>query len=329
MALVLTVLFVLTLAGCGGGDKAAAPAEGDKKEAPAKTQVMVIGTGDVGGTFYPVGSAVAKIMNDNVPGVKVTVESTGGSVDNARMVASGELQFGMCMGDIASNALNGKDPFKEPGPKITSLFATYSSVSQWVVNANSGIKSFADMKGKSIAVGMPASGSEVVSGMVIKAAGIDYPNAIKPQYIGVAEGANGVRDGQIDVAHQIGGVPTGGYLDLAQTKDVKFISMTDDIINKVHEQAPFYTKMIIPANTYKGQTEDVASIGVKCLFIANADVSEEMAYNIVKAIWENMDTMRASHATLKAMTPEFVASDLPVPLHPGAAKYWKEKGILK
>jgi len=295
----------------------------------ASPLVGAIGTGDVGGTFYPVGSTFAKIINDKIPNTKMTVQSTGGSVDNARMVGTGELVFGMAVGDIAYQALKGEGPFKKAGPKITSLFATYSSVSQWVVLDSSPIKTFADMKGKKIAVGMPASGSEVVSGAVIKAAGFEYPKDINPRYIGVAEGADGVRDGQIDVACQIGGVPTGGYLDLAQTKDVRFIPMTDKMIAILLKNMPAYSKIPLPANTYRGQTKDIASIGVKALFIANADiVSNEMAYNICKAVWENMDQVRSGHATLKAMTKDFIAKDLAVPLHPGAAKYWKEKGII-
>ena len=334
VTLATLILLVLPNFGCGSKptatpstDPAAKPAT--VAEVPKDGKVFAIGTGDVGGTFYPVGAALAKVINDKMPGYKVTVQSTGGSVDNSRMVGTGELVFGMAMGDVAFDALKGQGKFKAPLPKVTALFATYSSISQWIALDSNKANTMADLKGKKVSVGMPGSGSEVASAMILKAAGLKYPEDIIPQYIGVAEGCEAVRDGFADVTHAMGGVPFGGFLDLAETKNTKMIPVDKAIIEKIKATAPYYYLTQIPANSYKGQKEAVDTLGVKCLFLMNGDLSEDLAYTITKTIWENAESLRANNASLKEMTDTFVTSDLPVPLHPGAVKFWKEKGLLK
>lgn len=332
LPLVISIALCILIVGCSS--KAQAPAKEDTKKsegpAPAKSlQTYVIGTGDVGGTFYPVGATISKIVNEKVPGLRLTVESTGGSVDNARMVGTGEMMFGMCMGDIAFDAMKGKGKFQgNPAPDIRALFGVYPSVAQWITLKQSGITSITQFKGKRISVGMPGSGSEATAKIILETYGLTYDD-FKPQFLGVGEGANAVRDGTLDVAFAIGGVPFGGFLDLSQTKDARLIPMEDEYVKKFLEKYPMYFKTDIPANTYKGQDTPVQTVGVKCLFIINAKAPDELAYKVTKAIWENMDIMHAGHAATKSMTKEFVASDLPVPLHPGAEKYWREQGILK
>lgn len=292
--------------------------------------IFAVGTGDVGGTFYPVGSAIIKIMNNYVKGVRATAECSEGSVDNSRMVGSGELLFGLAMGDIAYNAFAGKDKFSTPNPNITCLFATYPSISQWATLERYNIYSIKDLKGQKVSVGMPGSGSEVSSSIIIKTANIQYPGEILPAYMGCGEGAAAVRDGHVVAAHTIGGVPFGAYVDLFKTKNASLIPLSKGIIKEITEKYPFYTAAEIPANSYPGQDEAVDSISVKCLFLANKEVvSEELAYNITKAVWEHLSILTEEHAALKAMKKEFIVSDLPVPLHPGAERYWKEVGVLK
>ncbi|MFW6102017.1 MAG: TAXI family TRAP transporter solute-binding subunit [Bacteroidota bacterium] len=293
----------------------------------AGMKFLTIGTGDVGGTFYPVGSTISKIINDNVDGVKANVESTGGSVDNSRMVGQGELQLGMAMGSVAYSAKNSIGKFENtPFPELRILFATYPSISQWIALEKTPVNSVYDLEGATIAVGMAGSGSEVVSKMTLNAAGITY-DQITPKFLGVAEGAAAVRDGQADVAHAIGGIPFGGYLNLSETKSTKLIPVDKAIIEKIREDKPYYYQAKIPANSYKGQAEGVQSIGVKCVFIASTDLSDELAYDIVKSVWNNMDVMHSGHKATQHMTEDFVAQDLPFELHPGARKFWKEQGL--
>ena len=293
----------------------------------AGMKFLTIGTGDVGGTFYPVGSTISKIINDNVDGVKANVESTGGSVDNSRMVGQGKLQLGMAMGSVAYSAKTGIGKFKDTKfPELRVLFATYPSISQWIALEKTPVNSIYDLKGTTIAVGMAGSGSEVVSKMTLNAAGITYED-ITPKFLGVAEGAAAVRDGQADVAHAIGGIPFGGYLNLSETKTTKLIPVDEAIVAKIREDKPYYYQAKVPAKSYKGQEEDVQSIGVKCVFIASTDLSDELAYEIVKSVWSNMDVMHSGHKATQHMTEDFVARDLPFELHPGARKFWKEQGL--
>lgn len=293
----------------------------------AATQFLTIGTGDVGGTFYPVGSTISKIINDNIDGVKANVESTGGSVDNSRMVGQGKLQLGMAMGSVAYSAKVGIGKFEGMTfPKLRVLFATYPSISQWIALKDTPVDSIYDLKGKKIAVGMAGSGSEVVSKMTLNAAGISY-DEITPKFLGVAEGAAAVRDGQADVAHAIGGIPFGGYLNLSETKSAKLIPVAAELVEKIREDKPYYYQANVPTNSYKGQKEDVPSIGVKCVFIATTDLSDELAYKIVKSVWTNMDVMHSGHKATQHMTEDFVAKNLPFALHPGAKKFWDEQGL--
>lgn len=295
-----------------------------------KLIIFAVGTGDFGGTFYPVGETISKIINEHVYGVKAYVEMTGGSMDNARMVGSGELLFGLAIGDVAYSAYNGEGHFSTAHPNLTCLFATYSSISQWVTLQSSPVNTVEDLRGEKIAVGMPGSGSEVLSRMVLKAAGINYPGEIVPLYIGVGEGAAAVRDGLITAAHTVGGIPFSAYESLAEEKPVKFLPLSQETIKTVIEETPYYYAAKIPARSYAGQLEEINTLGVKCLFLANKkDVSDELAYQITKAVWENMSLMISGHPSLRTMTEDFVATDLPVPLHPGAERYWREVGIIE
>ncbi len=335
LVLVLVLMFVFVVAGCSGSTDTGDAGQSDQKDTAKdsgdkgsdEVVFLTIGTGDVGGTFYPVGSTIAKIINDNVDGVKATVESTGGSVDNARMVGDGELQLGLSMGSVAYSAVDGSGKFDgQPRSKLRALFATYPSVSQWVTLKNSDIESIYDIKGKVAVLGMAGSGSEVDSKMILNAAGITYDD-ITPKFLGVGEGAAAVRDGQADIQHATGGIPFGGMLDLAETKDVKFIPVDKKIVDQIAKEKPFYYAAKVPANSYKGQEEEVSSIGVKVIFEASTDLSDELAYKIVKAVWENMDLMHSGHKATLAMTEDFVAKDMPIELHPGAKKFWEEQGL--
>lgn len=326
LAITLIICLLFSVVGCSNGSDTS-NAEGSNNSG---TKIFTMGTGDVGGTLYPVGSAIAKAINDTVSNYKVNVETTSGSPDNARMTNSGELDLGLVTGDVASMALNGVGAFEgKAAPKLRALFATFPSVSMWMALDESGVENVEELKGKKVSVGMAGSAAEVAANIIFTNAGFKYPDDIQVQYLGVGEGTDAVRDGHVVTHHAFGGYPQGGMLDLAETKNAHLLAYSDELLNKIVEANPYYYKATVPAGTYKGQDEDMKTFGVKCLFVASEDIDEETAYNITKAAWEKVEDLKSGHSSLAAMTEEFVASDLPIPLHPGAERYWREIGIIK
>ncbi|WP_312832989.1 TAXI family TRAP transporter solute-binding subunit [Sedimentibacter saalensis] len=327
LAITIMICLLFSVVGCSNGSDNSSSESTNKSSG---TQIFTMGTGDVGGTLYPVGSAIAKAINDTLPEYKVNVETTSGSPDNARMTGSGELDLGLVTGDVASMAMNGKGAFEGKAvPKIRALFATFPSVSMWMSLDESEVENVEDLKGEKVSVGMAGSAAEVAANIIFTNAGFKYPDDLDVQYLGVGEGTDAVRDGHVVTHHAFGGYPQGGMLDLAETKNAHLLAYSDELLNKIVEANSYYYKATVPAGTYKGQDKDMQTFGVKCLFIASEDMDEETAYQITKAAWEKIEDLKAGHSSLSAMTEDFVASDLPIPLHPGAERYWREIGILK
>lgn len=338
-ALALTLVFsmILVLVSCAASSapaaSSAAPSPASQpasSAAPAKTAIMTIGTADTGGTMYPVGSTIAKVINDNVPGVKINVETSAGSPDNARNLQGGQIDLGMISGDVAYESFNGIGKFADAkAPDIRVLSGTYPSLSNWMVLDSSGIEYVHELNGKKCAVGMTASTTEISARIAIEAAGIAYPDGVSAQFIGLGEGAEAVRDGVADATHGFAGVPIGGQLDLSNTKPAHLLKYTEEHLDKVIAANGSYYKTVIPAGTYKNQAEDVPTFGVKCLVCVNVKLDDEMAYQMAKALHTHPNDLIAGHASMKAMSdPKFMCTNLPIPLHPGAEKYYKEAGLL-
>jgi TRAP transporter TAXI family solute receptor len=349
IALSLALCMLLAVTACGGSaSKApaassaapaapassaapAAPASSAAPAAPAKPMIMTIGTGDVGGSFYPVGAALAKAVNDHVPGSKVNVETSAGSPDNARNTQSKDIDLGLCTADVALNAMAGEKAFEgKPSPDLRAIFALYGSVAQWLTLSDSGIEYVDDLAGKPASVGMTASATEIAAKAAITAAGISYPDGLKAQFLGIGEGADSVRDGTSIAVTAFGGLPQGGFLDLSATKSVRLLKFKPETLDKILAGNSSYYKAKLPLDVYKVvNTEPVETFGVKALVIVHADMSEEAAYNITKACLDNIPELIAGHASLKAMEDiNFVTTDLAIPVHPGAEKYFKEKGYI-
>lgn len=293
-------------------------------------QIMTIGSGGTGGVFYPIASALTSIVNNNVDGVKINNESTGGSSDNTRMVGEGEIELGFTAGDICYFAYNGIEDYEgNQLPDIRCLFAMYPSQASWTVTKASGIESLYDLAGKNLAVGMAGSGTENSARFELPLLGIDYPDGFNPMYIDANESADAMRTGQCDGMHGFGGNPQVALLELSQTFEIRCLPFPEEFIDKVIEARPYYYKSVMPANLYIGQDYEVPTYAVNTLCIINANVDEETAYQITKACWENVEQLYDSHSMMKNMVADFVTTGLTVPLHPGAERYWKEIGILK
>lgn len=338
IALALTMILVATA--CGGASTAApAPAASSapaSSAAPAaspapasgKTTILTIGTADTGGTMYPVGCTIAKVINDNVPGVKVNAETSAGSPANTVNLQAGEIDLGMIAGDVAYQAYTGTGKFEGKAcADIRALAACYPSLSNWIALDSSNLKYVEDLGGKKLAIGPSASATAIAANAALEAAGV---TAGATEYLGLTEGADSVGDGVHDAAHAFAGIPVGGFLNLTNIKAAHMLAYKEETLDKIIAANGSYYKAVIPAGTYNNQTEDIATFGVKCLVAVNASMDADLVSKMAEALQTHPDDLVAGHASMTAMTDAaFMCNDLPIPLHPGAEAYYKSAGLLK
>lgn len=293
----------------------------------AKTTFVSIGTGGTGGVYYPYGGGVAEIWNKHVKGVRAVAEVTGASVENTKLCDKGETLFGEIMSDVAYQAYHGEDKFEGKPQKILGMFVMYPNFFHLVALQKSGIQSVYDLKGKKVSVGAPGSGTEFMANLVFEGAlGIPYAD-LNVFRLSFNENANALKDGTIDAGVWCVAPPTSSIMDLATTHDVSIIPFKQDEIDKITAKFPFYSGFTLPADTYKGQNQDILTATVWNTFICNADLDEDLVYQLTKAVFENQADLIKIHPFGKYTTPENAAQHSVIPLHPGAIKYLKEKGV--
>jgi TRAP transporter TAXI family solute receptor len=297
---------------------------------PAAAQTttrLSIGTGGTGGVYYPMGGGMAAILSKHVKGWEATAEVTGASVANLQLIGQGKQDFGFSMADSAWDATKGLGKFKGREVDARTLMVLYPNKMHVVTVEGNGVNSVADLKGKRISTGEPNSGTEVMSLRLLEAAGI--AKDVERERLSVAEGVNAIKDRKIDGLIWVGGVPTAAITDLAATPGIT-VKLLDhaqyaDAMNK--KWGPLYVKGTIPAGSYKGQDKEAANIDVWNLLVADKKMSDEMAYTIVKTLMEHKDELVAVHREAKNITLEAQAGSSPIPMHPGAKKYWEERGV--
>jgi TRAP transporter TAXI family solute receptor len=326
-ALVLAVLLVLSVtAGCGGGGNA-----GDKTEEPkpAEKQFVSIATGGTSGTYFPIGGAIAEILNTKGGGVfNASAQSTGASIENIGLINDGKVEIAMVQNDAAFYAYDGSGVYTEKMPKVNGMCTLYNEPLQLVATSKSGIKSIADLKGKRVAVGAPGSINPINVEQIIGLYGLTF-NDIKTEYVSFAESAAQLKDGQLDASFVFAGYPTSAIIDVATQHDIVIVPLEDDKIEELTKKYPYYSKTMIPAGTYTlKEDKDINTITVRAMLIVNADLQEDMVYNATKAIFDNLDILHRSHSRAEDVTLETSQEGMSVPLHPGAEKYFKEKGVL-
>jgi len=320
--LAILVVFVMVaglIAGCGGG--------GDKKQEqkPAAQKFINIATGGTAGTYYPLGGAMAEIINKNIPGANASAQSTGASVANVNMLKDGKVDLALIQNDIAYYAVNGTEMFKDKKVDNFKGIATlYPETVQIVALEKSGIKSIADLKGKRVAVGARGSGTEANARQILEAYGITY-NAIKVQYLSFGEAASGLKDGNVDVAFVTAGFPTAAIQDIAVQNKVVLVPIEAAKADALIKKYPFYTKVNIPANTYQGQTAAADAVAVQAMLVVADKMDADTVYNITKAIYGNLDRIKAAHSVGKNITKETAQNGMSIKLHAGAEKFFKEK----
>jgi len=292
-------------------------------------QNISIATGGTGGVYYPLGGGMAAVLSKHVPGMQATAEVTGGSVDNLKLIGSGKPYIGLAMTDASLDAYRGEDKFKGNKVPLRTLMILYPNRMHVVTIEGRGINKMADLKGKRVSTGSPGSATEVMAFRVIEAAGLDKDSDMKRERLGVAESVNAVKDGKIDAFFWVGGLPTAAVTDLANTPGTK-LKLIDhaDVVSAMNKKyGNLYVQDAIPKDTYKGMDADNQQATVMNILVAHENMDEKTAYNIVKTIFDKRDDVIAVHkeaANFKLENQKAVAS--PIPFHPGALKYFAEKG---
>ena len=293
-----------------------------------QTARISITTGGTGGVYYPLGGGMANILSKYVPGLQATAEVTGGSVDNLKLIGQGKSEVGFTMVDAAYDAAQGLDKFKDNKIAARTLMVLYPNRMQVVTVEGSGINKMADLKGRRVSTGSPGSGVEIVALRVLEAMGMEKKD-IKQERLGVAESVNAIKDRKIDAFFWVGGVPTAALTDLAATPGIKMKLLDHgelaDAMNKKY--GPLYVKATIAAGGYAGQDKPVSNIDVWNILVASDKMSDQMAYNIAKTLFEKKADLVAVHKEAENIDLKNQTVQTPLPFHPGAKKYLEERGI--
>ncbi|MBO8159902.1 MAG: TAXI family TRAP transporter solute-binding subunit [Thermosyntropha sp.] len=311
--MLLTV--VLLAAGVGCGQKAGETSQ---------KRFLTIATGGTAGTYYPLGGAIAEVLNKNIEGMNATAASTGASVANTNQLKGGDADIAFIQNDIAYYAVNGVEMFN--GNKVEGLKALaslYPETCQVVTLKKTGIQSVADLRGKTVAVGAAGSGVEANARQILKAYGLTYDD-INVKYLSFAEAASSLKDGNVDAAFLTAGFPTAAVQDISAQHDVVILPVDGDVREKLINDYPFYTKITIPAGTYPKQDKDVESIAVMAMLVTTDKMDENLAYEATKAIFTNLDRLAAAHPIGKEINKQNAQKGLSIPLHPGAEKFFNE-----
>ncbi|MBN2050548.1 MAG: TAXI family TRAP transporter solute-binding subunit [Spirochaetales bacterium] len=301
-------------------------AGGQGEDGKEKTLFLTMGTGSPGGVYYPLGGGMAVVIEKTVPGVRCAAESTGASVENSRLVGIGDTDMGMVMGSVAYKAVKGEDPFEKSYP-LMSLFQMYPAPEHIITTAQSGIKSFADLKGKRISIDVPGSGCSAMAQAMLKEFGFDLEKDVKLADLTQSESVQALKDGVVDACFFNFAYPASAVMDIAATRDLVMIPIDKDFCDRLVKKYPYYVAVTIPAGTYPKVERDILCLGDSNVMVCNEDMPEDIAYSVVKAIYENVSVGQYAltniHPIAAQLTPENAVNS-PVPLHPGAKRYFDE-----
>ena len=305
---VCAVALAVGIAGCGGGDK---------------EQFINIATGGTAGTYYPIGGAIAEVLNKN--GMNASAQSTGASVANINMLKDKQVEIAIVQNDITYYAVNGEEMFKDGGKieNLSGIASLYPETCQFIVREDSGIKAITDLKGKRVAVGAAGSGAEANARQILEAYGITYED-VDEQFLSFAEGSYAIKDGTVDAAFVTAGYPTASVQDIASQNKIRILPVGDEQVKKLAEKYPFYTKTVIPAGTYQGFDEEVESVSVMAILVANDKIDAALGEKLTKAIFDNLDKISTAHSAAKNITKENALKGMDfIKMNEGAQKVLK------
>ncbi|MGY3585465.1 TRAP transporter TAXI family solute receptor [Bradyrhizobium sp. USDA 4341] len=291
-------------------------------------QFINVLTGGTSGVYYPLGVAIGKIYGDKIPDVKTQVQATKASVENLVLLQQGRGEIAFTLGDSLKAAWEGDTEagFKTKLDKLRTIGAIYPNYIQIVATAESGIKTLADLKGKSLSVGAPKSGTELNSRAILAAAGMSYKDLGKVEYLPFAESVDLMKNRQLNATLQSAGLGVASLKDLSTSSDITVVAVPKETVEKI---GPPFVSVIIPANTYTGQDKDVPTAAVVNYLVTSSAVSDDLAYQMTKLVYESLPELANAHAAGKEIKLAAAAIGSPVPLHPGAIRYYKEKGLIK
>ncbi|WP_461534885.1 TAXI family TRAP transporter solute-binding subunit [Spongorhabdus nitratireducens] len=290
-----------------------------------------IATGGTGGTYYPLGGMLAQVISNNaeLEGKKLsaTAETGNASVANAGLLSRGAIESAFVAADVLDAAYNGKNQFKnKPIKNLRALGALYPETVQLV--AQPGINKFSDLKGRTVSSGSPGSGQWQLLGDLLAVHGMDRDD-IKEDYSSFSQSAEKIKDGNLDASLITAGSPTASIVELSNGHAVSLVPLVGEPVEKLLEKQPYYAATTLPAGTYKGIDKDVQTLAVRAVWATHADLSDDIAYAVTKALYENTDTLAKVHVKGKEISIEKALESVSIPLHPGAERYYREKGIIK
>src|SRR5688572_11257154 len=297
--------------------------------AQAQQLRLTISTGGTGGVWYPMGGAMANVLSKSLPGASATAEVTGGSVDNIRLLATRKTDIGFSMVDSAYEGMTGTGKFKEKVPMRT-LAVVHQLVMHVVKAEGRGVEKMTDLKGKRVSTGSPGSGTEVMAVRILEAYGIDATKDIVRERLGVSEAVNALKDRKIDAFLHAAGIPLPAVTDISATPGirVRLIDHADAVDAMIKKYGPIYARGRIPARSYGGQERDALTVNVWGVIYVNENMSEKIAYDVVKTLFDKQADLVLAHRESANMTLENqTIGASPVPWHPGALRFFKEKGI--
>ena len=292
-------------------------------------QFVNVLTGGQSGVYYPLGVALSQIFAKDIPNARATAQVTKASAENLNLLQAGRGELALSLADAVSDAWKGNAEagFPKKLDKLRGLSATYNNYIQIVASADSGIKTLADLKGKRVSVGAAKSGTELNARAIFKAAGLAYADLAKVEYLPFGESVELMKNRQLDATLQSAGLGVASIRDLATAVKIVVIPVPADVVAKVGDAA--YQPSEIPANTYTGQTEAIPTAAIPNFLVTHSGVSDDLAYRMAKAMYDNIDTLYAAHNAAKSIKRENAIKGMPVPLHPGAERYYKEIGLIK
>jgi TRAP transporter TAXI family solute receptor len=293
-------------------------------------QYLSIATGGTGGVYYPYGGALAKVLSEQLPGMRATAEVTAASVDNLKLIRDGGADIAFVLTDTLADAVAGRGAFEGRAVPAATLAVLYSNHTHVATLAGSGVRSIADLKGRVVSTGSPGSGTEVIARRLLSAAGLDPDADVTRQGLGAAESADALKDGKIDAFFWSGGLPTAAVQDLSHTAGIALrLVPSDELLPALQRSyGPLYFRLEIPAGTYPGVERPVPVVGVANALVVNASMPETLAYDVTRLLFDRQSDLAAIHPEARNLSLKTAASGSPAPLHPGAARFYRERGVM-